>query len=123
MAAEMTQAQNEAKEIYLAIAFISGTDCQHYGPLLSEMENSCLQHINHYPTTLIQAYNDLNNYWPDACFMSRNPQANDGVTFNTLETLEETSSINDESLTTSTFATEGQQRRGGRGGWTGCGCR
>ena len=42
MAAEMTQAQNEAKEIYLAIAFISGTDCQHYGPLLLEMENSCL---------------------------------------------------------------------------------
>ena len=39
-AVEMTQAQNEAKEIYLAIAFLSGTDHQRYGPLLLEMENS-----------------------------------------------------------------------------------
>ena len=113
MAAEMTQAQNEAKEIYLAIAFISGTDRQCYGLLLLEMENSYLQRINCYPTTLIQAYNDLNNYWPDAHFMSQNPQANDGVTFNTLETLEETSSVDDESLTISMFATQGQQRGGG----------
>ena len=37
MAVEMIQAQNEAKEIYLAIAFISGADHQHYGPLLLEM--------------------------------------------------------------------------------------
>ena len=43
MALEMTQAQNEAKEIYLAIAFLSGADCQHYGPLLLELENSYLQ--------------------------------------------------------------------------------
>ena len=91
----MTQAQNEAKEIYLAIAFISGTDCQCYGLLLLEMENSYLQQINHYPTTLTQAYNDLNNYWPVVHFMSRNTQVNDGVTFNTLETLKETPSIND----------------------------
>ena len=55
MAVEMTQAQNEAKEINLAIAFISKTDRQCYGPLLLEMENSSLQQINHYPTTLIQA--------------------------------------------------------------------
>ena len=42
----------------------------------------------------------------------RNPQANDGVTFNTLETLEETASVDDESLTISTFATQGQQDGG-----------
>ena len=123
MAAEMTQAQNEAKEIYLAIAFISGADCQCHSLLLWEMENSYLQRINHYPTTLIQAYNDLNNYQPDARFMSQNPQANDGVTFNTLETLKETSSINDESLTISMFATQGQQHGGGRGSWIGHGHR
>ena len=55
--------------------------------------------------------------------MSRNPQANDGVTFNTLDTLEETASVNDESLTISAFATQGQQHGRGRGGqssWTGC---
>ena len=80
MAAEMTQAQDEAKDIYIAIAFISGTDHQRYSPLLLEMENSYLQRINLYPTPLIQAYNDLNNYQPVACFKSWNPQANDGVT-------------------------------------------
>ena len=105
----MTQAQNEAKEIYSSIAFLSGADNQHYGPLLLEMENSYLQRINHYSTTLIQAYNDLNNYQPDVRFMSRNPQANDGVTFNTLETLKETASVDDESLIISMFATQGQQ--------------
>ena len=40
MALELTQAQNEAKELYLAIAFLSGADHQQYGPLLLEMENS-----------------------------------------------------------------------------------
>ena len=69
--------------------------------------------INHCPTTLVQAYNDLNNYWPDACFLSCNPQANDGVTFNNLDTLEETASVDDESLPISTFATQGQQRSRG----------
>ena len=69
----------------------------------------------------MQAYNDLNNYQPDVCFISRNPQANDGVTFNILETLEETASVNDDSLTISTFATQGQQHRGGRGSWSGHG--
>ena len=53
--------------------------------------------------------------------MSRNPQANDGVTFNTLETLEETASVNDKSLTISTFATQGQQCGGGGGNWSGHG--
>ena len=108
MAVERTQAQNEAKEIYLAIAFLSGADHQCYGPLLLEMENSYLQ-----STPLIQAYNDLNNYQPDVHFMSCNPQANNGVTLNTLETLEETASVDDESLTISTFATQGQQHGGG----------
>ena len=42
MAVEMTQAQNEGKEIYLAIAFISGTDHQRYSLILLEMENSYL---------------------------------------------------------------------------------
>ena len=53
--------------------------------------------------------------------MSQNPQANDGVTFSALEMLKETTSIDDESLAISTFATKGQQHGGGRGGWTGCG--
>ena len=55
--------------------------------------------------------------------MSHNPQSNDIVTFNTLDTLEETASVDDESLTISTFATQGQQYgRGQRGqsSWTGC---
>ena len=79
--------------------------------------------MNRYPTTLIQAYSDLNNYRPDAHFISWSPQANDGVTLNTLETLEDTASVDDESLTISMFATQGQQCRGGRGSWTGCGHR
>ena len=41
-----------------------------------------------------------------------NPQANDAVPNNTLETLEETASVDDESLTISTFATQGQQHGG-----------
>ena len=45
--------------------------------------------------------------------MSHNSQANDGVTFNTLDTLEETASIDDKSLTISTFTTQGQQCSGG----------
>ena len=81
-----------------------------------EMENYYLQQINHYPTTLVQAYNNLNNYQPDVRFLSRNPQANDGVTFNTLDTLEETACVDDKSLTISTFTTQGQQHGGGRGG-------
>ena len=113
---ELTQAQNEAKELYLAIAFLSGADCQQSGPLLLEMENSYLQRINRYPTSLVQAYNDLNNYQPDAWFLSCNPQANDRVAFNTLDTLEETASIDDESLTIRTFTTQGQSRGGGCGG-------
>ena len=48
--------------------------------------------------------------------MSHNPQANDGVTFNTLDTLKETASVDAKSLTISTFTTQGQQRGGGRGG-------
>ena len=87
------------------------------------MENSYLQQINHYPTTLIQAYNELSNYQPDVHLMSWYPQAHDGATFNMLETLEETASVDDESLTISTFATQGQQCGGGRGSWSGCGCR
>ena len=65
------------------------------------MENSYIQRINHYPTTLVQAYNDLNNYEPDAHYMSHNPQSNNIVTFNTLDTREETASVDDESLTIS----------------------
>ena len=88
------------------------------------MENSYLQRINHYPTTLVQAYNDLNNYQLDARFLSHNSQANNGIAFNTLDTLEETASVDDESLTISTFTTQGQLCSGGRGGkcsWTGRG--
>ena len=36
MALELTQAQNEAKELYLAFTFLSGADRQRYGPLLLE---------------------------------------------------------------------------------------
>ena len=88
------------------------------------MENSYLQRINRYPTTLVQAYNDLNNYQLDAQFLSHNSQANNGIAFNTLDTLEETASVDDESLTISTFTTQGQLCGGGRGGqssWTGRG--
>ena len=41
----------------------------------------------------------MNNYRPDAHYKSCNPQANDGVTFNALDTLKETGSVDDESLT------------------------
>ena len=66
----------------------------------------------------------MHYYQSDALFSSRNPQANDGVTFNTLATLEETASVDDESLNISTFATQGRLRGSGRGGqssWTGHG--
>ena len=39
--------------------------------------------------------------------MSCNPQANDGVTFNALDTLKETASVDDESQTISTLLPKG----------------
>ena len=42
--------------------------------------------------------------------------SNDRIAFNTLDTLEEIASIDDESLTISTFTTHGQLRGGVQGG-------
>ena len=92
-AAETRQAKAEAKQQYLAIAFLMGSDRTHYGPLLIEMENSYLQQINWYPTTLMQAYNDLNNYWPDTCFLSQNKPGNDGITFHTIQEQDESNQL------------------------------
>ena len=95
---ETTRAVNEAKEWYLAMAFLAGSDRTRYGGLLIDMENSYMQGVTRYPQMLVQAYNDLNNYKVDTRSVPRSILANDGVNFQTLDQQDHQSEI-DESLT------------------------
>ena len=68
---------------------------------------------------LVRAYNNLNNYHLDTCFLTQNTPGNDGVTFHTIEEQDEFQSIGAESLTMGSFTTQGDNH--GRGGGHGFG--
>ena len=60
------KAKKEAKEAYMAMAFISGANRIKYGRLIEELENSYLKgNKNEYPKTVTDAYNLLLNYKND----------------------------------------------------------
>ena len=48
---ELSQVWTKAREWYLALAFLMGADCTHYGRLLENYENDFTQEVDHYPHT------------------------------------------------------------------------
>ena len=65
-ASNKRDAKKEAKEAYMAMAFISGANRIKYGRLIEELEDSYLKgNENEYPKTVIDAYNLLLNYKND----------------------------------------------------------
>ena len=70
--------------------------------------------------TLVQAYNNLNNYCPNTHFLSQNITGNDGVAFHTIQEQDESKSIGAESLTMGSFATQGNNQGSNRSlpSWT-----
>ena len=62
-ASNKRNAKKEAKEAYMAMAFISGSNRINYGRLIEELENSYLKgNENEYVKTVTDAYNMLLNY-------------------------------------------------------------
>jgi hypothetical protein len=74
---ETTLFKKEAKDRYLAVAFILGA--ARYGRLIEGLENDYLQGQDKYPKTGTETYNVLIN-WKQARTRYMGP-ANDGVTF------------------------------------------
>jgi hypothetical protein len=74
-------AHTEAKEKYLAVAFLSASDKSRYGKLFEDLENDFTKGTNNYPKTLTSAYNlmvNCKNYHKPA---SRIYNDSDGVVF------------------------------------------
>jgi Zinc knuckle len=61
-AAEQNEYYELAKEVCQATAFLSQSDKKRYGELLSELENDYTKGQSSYPTTLVKAYQYLNEY-------------------------------------------------------------
>ena len=66
-----------------AVAFLLGCDRARYGRLIDDLENDFLQGRNHYPMTLVAAYNLVTNWKQENRFW-RTPVA-DGVAFANVE--------------------------------------
>jgi hypothetical protein len=58
----MVDAEKQAKEMYLACAFILGADKTRYGRLIEDLENSYTQGDDKFPKTMTEAYNLLVNW-------------------------------------------------------------
>jgi hypothetical protein len=56
---QMKAATEAAKQVYLAVAFLSGSDRNIYGRMLDDLENAYLYGRDEYPRTLTAAYNLL----------------------------------------------------------------
>ena len=92
---EATDAQEEAAEaegtqLYLALAFLMGSNCSRFGWLLEKLENDFTAGNDNYPKTLTDAYNMLLEWKDDPRLLMR-MAGNDGISFatNMLETNEE----------------------------------
>ena len=66
-----------------------------------------MQGAMHYPQTLVQAYNDLNNHKVDTQSVCCGILVNDGVSFQTMDQ-QDHQLVDDESLIVGTFTTQGQ---------------
>ena len=77
-AAERAVIDSDARDMYLATAFILGADKTRYGRLLESLENEFLMGQNKYPTTVTLAYGLLTNWKQERT--TRGP-ANDKVSF------------------------------------------
>ena len=76
---ERVELEKEAREKYLAVAFILGADRSRFGRLV---ENSYVQGQNTYPTTVTSAYHLLTNWKQDLRnFMRSGGAVNDGASF------------------------------------------
>jgi hypothetical protein len=61
-ASVIVSAEHDAKDKYLACAFILGSDKTRYGRLLEDLENSYTQGVDKYPKSMVDAYNLLVNW-------------------------------------------------------------
>jgi hypothetical protein len=77
---ELAVATRRAKERYLAVAFVLGSDRVRYGRLIEDLENSFIQGNDKYPTEVTEAYNLLLHWKQDPRFVAR------GKPFTTVET-------------------------------------
>jgi hypothetical protein len=75
--------RTEAMSPTTAVAFLLGCDKSRYGRLIDDLENDFLQGRNHYPMTLVAAYNLVTNWKQENRFW-RTPVA-DGVAFANVE--------------------------------------
>ena len=77
--AHLVQARNE----YLAMAFLLGADRARYGKMIEDMENSYLHGNNIFPKTLDDVYNILSNWKQDPRNLIRNGKisGSEGVVF------------------------------------------
>jgi hypothetical protein len=78
---ERLAAQAQAKEKYLAVAFLNASDNSRYGKLLEDLENDFTKGTNNYPKTLTSAYNLMVNYKNYHKPASRIYNDSDGVAF------------------------------------------
>ena len=104
--AELTVAdKNQAKELYLAVAFLLGSDRSRYGKLIENLENEYLQGMNNYPKTVDAAFSLLINWKQDPRNLMRGLGAtNDGVSFANID-------VDDEGVALSTSGGSRKQRK------------
>ncbi|KAL7559814.1 hypothetical protein ACA910_003978 [Epithemia clementina (nom. ined.)] len=123
--AERTAAGVEARDWYLAFAFLAGADRTRYGRLLENLENDFLQGQDRYPKTVTAAYNLLVNWKQDPRNLIRmGGPVNDGVSFAVADTDDDVSTTTGTAHTTqSSGRGSASGQGGGRGGHGGHGGR
>jgi hypothetical protein len=71
--AERAQAQDRAKDQFLAVMFLVNSDHAWYGSLVRDIENEYTRGSDTYPTTLSAAYEYIVNYWVDKVSTTHDP--------------------------------------------------
>jgi hypothetical protein len=79
---QLKTATEAAKQVYLAVTFLSGSDRNRYGKMLEDLENSHLQGRDKSPRTLTAAYN-LMVHWRNSIKVTENTgnPGGEGVAF------------------------------------------
>jgi hypothetical protein len=60
----------EAKEQYIAVAFVLGADKNRFGQLIDKLQNDLLQGYDGYPKTLSAAYHLISNWRVESIYVS-----------------------------------------------------
>ena len=76
----INEAKEEAKQEYLAVAFLMGADRSRYGLLIQSLENDYIQGVNKYPKNLVDAYHLITNWKHDTRHYTKGTNE-DEVTF------------------------------------------